>query len=393
MNSRKIFITRLISGWKFQYKVIKTIADWTVMLYLIIPANIIFIMMYRSWWQETPSWIVFMPLSFLFFLIFLLSWNGNIRTYVQEADKVFLVKNKRIFLGMKRWGYAYSLFVQFIHIGVAIFIFLPFLRNHYLLDWKQIILLLFYFISLKKTILLVKFHLGKIERKFVKLIVSSLVFIIILGFCQWIFILWGKGAFLSIYIFGVIMLIASILLSLMELNKISSIDHEIALSREEKMKSIDLIFSLSLEIEKPVISKRTKPLLYRRSKRIFKKRTQINGVAELFIKIFIRNFSYVGSYFQIISVTGAAMMIIPPLWIKTVIFSGFLIMMYSWLSLIWDKITTSNPLSKKYSDMPFYFSARKRTIIALFFFAIVILFVFIGCGFFLYSYFEARMGF
>ncbi|MBS4191689.1 ABC transporter permease [Bacillus sp. FJAT-49705] len=392
MNSRKIFMNRLIRAWKYQYGVIRSIADWTIILYLIIPSAAIFIMMYRTWWQETPAWIEFLPFSLIFFSIYLFSWSGRIRTYVQEADKVFLIKNGPIFIGMKKWGYAYSLLVQFFSTGVSILILLPFLRNHYLLDWQKIITLFFYFFSLKTTILLVKFYLRRIEIKFKKIAAGILLFIVFSLFSQLIYLLWEKDLFIFIYICGAILMAASVFQSLKALKKISSIDHEIAMGLEDKMKHINIIFSLSYDIEKPAVSKRTKPLLFRRSKRIFKKRTKVNGHTELFIKIFIRNYSYIFGFIQIISVTTAAMIIIPPLWIKATIFIGFLIMMHFWLSLIWDKITASNPISNKYREMPSYFSARKRAVTTLFIAAILILSLFITGWFLLLSYFGVSIG-
>ncbi|MFO1444198.1 ABC transporter permease [Bacillus sp. Bva_UNVM-123] len=390
--SRKIFLDRLIRGWKYQYKVIRTIADWTIILYLIIPASMLFIYFYRSWWLETPSWLAFIPMLFVFFVIYLLSWSGNIRTYVQEADKIFLVKNSDVFMGMRKWGYAYSLFVQVVHVSFTIVVLLPFLRNHFLLDWQQIFSIWFYFIGLNVTLMLVKFYLRKIEMKFKKIIANVFLFLAFGLVNQLIYILWEKGQLFLIYMLAFIMLAVSIRLSLKTIKRISSIDHDIEMEQELKSKNTEMIFNLSFEIEKSVVSKRTKPILFRRSKRIFKKRTMVTGFMELFFKVFIRNHSYVRSYFQIITVTTAAMVIIPPLWIKAIIFIGYLIMMKSWLSLIWDKILTSNPMNKKYNESNSYFTARKRTITMLFLLAIIILCLFITCWFFILSYFKTRFG-
>ncbi|WP_066292124.1 ABC transporter permease [Bacillus sp. FJAT-29937] len=380
MSSWNIFTDRLVRGWKYQFGVIRSIADWTIILYFILPAAAIFFMMYLSWWLETPSWIENIPLFFLFFLLYLFSWNGNIRTFVQEADKVFLIKNQPIFLGMKKWGYLYSLLFHLLQIAMTIFIFLPFLRNHYLLEWQQIISLLIYFFTKGSLIMLMKWYLGKIESKLKKIIVGIFIFLPLGWFSQFIFLLWEKGLLLPVYGCGAFVVTISIFQSLRVLKKISSIDHNISLGNEAKTKNIDFIFRLSQDIEKPVIvTKRTKPLLFRRSKRIFNNRASVNGFLELFIKIFIRNYSYVGGFLQIISVTTAAIVIIPPIWIKVLIFTGFLIMMYSWLSLVWDKITTSNPISKKYREIPFYFAARKRAVTVLFFLSILILGIFIIC--------------
>ncbi|WP_428912587.1 ABC transporter permease [Niallia sp. Krafla_26] len=93
-----------------------------------------------------------------------------------------------------------------------------------------------------------------------------------------------------------------------------------------------LIFTFSPELEKIHVSIRTKPFLFRHSKQIFKKRTVVNGFIELFIKAFLRDHSYIAGYFQIISVTIMATIVIPPLWLKGIIIVSTLGMLYLWLN-------------------------------------------------------------
>lgn len=135
------------------------------MVYLIVPGTVIFGMIYRSWWLETPEWIAGLPLFLLFFLFYIFSLMGNFRPFVLEADKVFLVKNKPLFMGMRKWGFVYSLFFQVMGTAVMIAIFLPFLINRYFLEWSQIVTLLLFFISLKWSIMLASYFLKKINGK------------------------------------------------------------------------------------------------------------------------------------------------------------------------------------------------------------------------------------
>jgi len=93
MKNRTLFLQRLLKAWKFQYGVLKSIFDWTIILYLVVPAVIIFSFIYRSWWIEMQPWIEDIPLFLLFFGLYTLSWFGNIRTYIEEADTIFLLKH------------------------------------------------------------------------------------------------------------------------------------------------------------------------------------------------------------------------------------------------------------------------------------------------------------
>lgn len=388
MNSRKIFIDRLISGWKFQYGVIRSIADWTIIVYFIVPTVAIFSMIYRSWWMEIPVWIEHIPLFLLFFLLYLLSWNGNYRTYLQEADKVFLIKKSQVYLGLKKWGNAYSVLFQTVVIGTIILIALPFLINHYHLGWEQIFALFFFFVGLKVFIMMVKYHVKKIEKKLKRMILTFLVFIILSWSVQLIYIFLEKGTVLFVYLSAMIFIVASIFKRLQTLKKNGWVDAELKIEQEERTKYIQRIFAFSYEVEKPVISNRSKPLVFRKSKRIFKQRTPVNGYTELFIKVLLRNFSYITSFLQIIWVTVAGLVIAPPFWLKAIILLGCMIGMYSWLSSLWNKIIGSNPLTKKYNDTPAYFKAKNRTITIIFILAIIFIGLLITCG----LYFASKLG-
>ncbi|MEM5599461.1 ABC transporter permease [Niallia circulans] len=61
MNSRKLFFSRLISNWHYQWKVLRSIADWTVIVYILVPLGVFCGVIYRSWWLEIPVWIHKIP--------------------------------------------------------------------------------------------------------------------------------------------------------------------------------------------------------------------------------------------------------------------------------------------------------------------------------------------
>ncbi|MDD9310568.1 ABC transporter permease [Cytobacillus firmus] len=380
MNSRSLFAERLIRSWKYQAGIFRSIADWTIMVYLIVPGTVIFGMIYRSWWLEIPEWIAGLPLFLLFFLLYIFSWMGNLRPFVLEADKVFLVKNKTLFMGMRKWGFVYSLFFQAIGTAAMIAIFLPFLKNRYFLEWSQIVTLLLFFISLKWSIMIVSYFLKRIEGKLKRYVITFVLFVLMSWFSQLVYSLWSIGADCPVIIASAVLLSGALIRASQLLKKISALEFEVMLEQEEKTKYIKWIFMMAPDLEKPVVSMRTKPLLFRNSRRIFNTRTAITGLAELFLKIFMRNPSYIFSYFQIISVSAAGILLIPPLWIKVIVSGVFLFLMYSWLSLTWDKAIMSHPFTKKYSEKDYYFTARNRTVLALFLLAIFLLGLFLSAS-------------
>ncbi|PAQ13503.1 hypothetical protein CD798_15565 [Bacillaceae bacterium SAOS 7] len=120
------------------------------------------------------------------------------------------------------------------------------------------------------------------------------------------------------------------------------------------------IFQLSPDMEKPKVVKRKKPFLFRRSKRIFKQRTEEHGFMELFIKILIRNLTYLSGYFRLVSVTGAAIVVVPPILFKVLILIGFSFFIHGWIISLWDQVILSHPISKKYETKPAFYHARKK---------------------------------
>lgn len=85
-------------------------------------------------------------IKYCFFLSYLLCWAGNYRTFVQEADKVFLIKHQKLFLRMKKWGYVYSLIFQGVAVGIVIFILLPYFVEYSAFTATQIIVYFIFFV-------------------------------------------------------------------------------------------------------------------------------------------------------------------------------------------------------------------------------------------------------
>lgn len=386
MNSRSIFWSRLLKTKHYQWKTFRTIADWTIIVYLIIPAILIFTFMYVSWWQETPAWIEPFPVIAVFFLLYILCWQGTIHTYVQEADKVFLIKKSDLFIGMKRLGYVASVMGGVRSILLSVIVLMPILLRHYMLTISAIAVIVIYFIALYTVLIIVKYYINMMEARWKVLLAYSGVFLLFSFLTNVIYYLWVAGRIEIVLLISSLMFAAAVFTAVRTLQNISYIEYEIKANEEQKLKNVQMIFTLSLDVEKPVISKRKKPLLFRKSKRIFRNRREKNGYTELFIKAFIRNYTHWSSYFQMISVGAAAMVIIPPLWIKALVLLAFLIMAHAWLSTIWDKIFMFNPLTKKYTEQDAYFSARKQTIMAFYLFAIILLFIIAGTSLFLLRY-------
>lgn len=104
MSSSRLLFRRIRENTSYQYGILKTIFDWTVVVYLLIPSMVIGIFIYSSWWATPPGWITSIPFAALFIFFYFLLWGGQVHTYMREADRIFLRVNKPLMLGLKQKG-------------------------------------------------------------------------------------------------------------------------------------------------------------------------------------------------------------------------------------------------------------------------------------------------
>lgn len=365
MNSFTLFFQRLMEEWKFQTRILRSILDWTIMVYILIPWLVVFSFIYRSWWIEQPEWIEQIPFVLIIVLGYLAAWTGNYRTFIQEADKVFLIKHPFLFIAFKKISYVYSLLFQAIGVGFVTILLLPFFIHTYEDTFTQVFLFFLLFTTLKWFVMAIKPKLKKIEGKLIRSVIRGLVFIIGSWTIQFIFSYWILGSMILPTLACILFTLLAVAFYAPQLSKLSNFDEDLANEQDERNKYMNSVLTLSPELEKAKVSNRKRPWLYRKSGRMFKKRNAENGFSELFLKVLIRNSTYWSGYLQIVSVTIAALIMVPPVWIKVVVFIAFIVMLHSWLMSIWSQITISHPLTKKYGDTDAFFTARKRVLRSL----------------------------
>ncbi|MBY0099288.1 ABC transporter permease [Mesobacillus maritimus] len=365
MSTFTLFFQRLVGEWKFQTRIFRSILDWTVIVYILLPWLVVFGFIYRSWWVDQPDWIEQIPFVLFIVLGYLAAWTGNYRTFIQEADKVFLVKHPVLLVALKRISYGYSLLFHALGIGCVTLLFLPFFIHTYQYTFTQVLLFFVLLTTLKWFVMALKPKLKKIEGKFVRGVCRGLVFVLGSWSIQFIYGFWIHESLLLPTLACFLFTALAVALYAPHLSKLSNFEEVLAIEQEERNKYMNSVLTLSPELEKVKVSSRKRPWFYRKSKRIFKRRNAETGFSELFIKVFIRNSAYWSGFLQIVSVTAVALIFVPPVWIKTVVFIAFIVMLRSWLMSIWSQITISHPLTKKYRETDAFFTARKRVLWSL----------------------------
>ncbi|WP_338452392.1 ABC transporter permease [Niallia oryzisoli] len=359
MSSLAILFNRLLQDFRFQYKVVKMVLDWTVLLYIVVPGLVIAGFIYRSWWVDLPAWGEFVYLPIIAVFIYFISWTSRYRTFVKEADEVFLLKHKLKYFNLKKWSYLYSLIKSTISIIIAVIVALPFLTSKYSLSFSEIICFMLLFVGFSFCIMAIKMILSSYWTGWIE---KLLLFGIFVLFLVGTIILFSNYVFVPVYFIGISFLFTAMAFILVNrrFHTTRYFLQEITKENEERLRFINLIFGASPGFEKQKIIKRKQPLLFPQSQKIFMKNLAPFGFYELFIKIILRNTTYFGGYFKLLGVTAFAIMTVPPLYLKLFILIGFSFFIWIWVGYLWDKVILSNPIGKQYRNHDAFFSARKK---------------------------------
>jgi ABC-2 type transport system permease protein len=330
MSGRKLFYTRLIKEWAYQWEVIRTILDWSIMLYIAIPAIIIAPFLYIDFWQYIELyWYKGIPFPVLLIGIHLLFLSGNFRTYQMEADLLHLIQQKNILSKLKIHAFLFSLIYLSLGTAFVFILLLPVLVLMYDFSSTDVVLLYLALLAFRVIYLTLKKLMNGTLDKVIFLslnLIASMLFI--LSFQP---IIYGLGS-----MFLIIIVIFYHLSQLTKNNRLFF--KEIEIESTERIRYVQLLLHFSMEVEKEKHSSKKRPLiLFRGSKKIFSERTEENGVLEVLLKGFLRNRSLVTLYCQQTLLTTSAIILLP-IWLKWVIFICFVFFINYWLKNMYRKL-------------------------------------------------------
>lgn len=384
MTSLSLLIRRVKENIMNDYRLIKTVIDWTVLVYIIVPLTVISAVIYRSWWLEIPHWMVEITINHLFILFFLFLFGGHFLTYVRDADRIFLKKNNELFIGLKQKGIILSYMLEIFLAVLLCVLIAPFWFKQYESGLLQLFLFGGLWFSLKWFIMAVKGRLNVELRGWRALIRGVPLFIVALFI--WIA---SYQLFMKEYVILLVLLIMmntfiSFFVIRPRYTSVHTFEQDLMIDELRKNKHIELIFGLSMDVEKLPTPRppRKSPRLYSKSNRLFRQRNENNGFLELFIKVTTRDMQYVREYVQIIGITSVAIVILPSLWLKIVVtLSGCLFLSF-WVSNTWDRVIGRHPFTKQYVWKDGFFKAKRIvTTFLMAIFILIIIFLFIWNSF------------
>lgn len=359
MKESRIFIKRILKSYKEKGRVLKVIGDWTIWLYLLIPFSIIATIQYIRWLEEPPAIVNDISVFFIWFLFYCIAWVGQIRPFIEEPDPVFLMKRPTSFLKLKKYALVYGLFVHTVGLIIFSIIAYPVLIKPFGIIENEFLVFILFWVVMKWLLLAIKLKINGTNSLLNKTI-YFLLFLVGIGIVYIIHLISIYEPFLWIIIIASIALV-SLFIHIRYANSIYTFRQDLIVEQRERTKLAMRTFMLAKEIEKPKIIRRKKPIILERGETpLFKKRTPVNGFLELFIKISIRNGSYVSSYIQLTLYTCFAFVMLPSLIIKIIVFIGFIFMMLFWLNQLTETIIKKSRIGEKYRENIHYLIAEQK---------------------------------
>lgn len=334
MTPRQLFWIRLKRNQREQLRAWNSVLDWTVWLYLLIPGLFIGGGLYREALLDMPEWAIKMPWTALYpiLLLFLLLF-GQIRVFVEEADRLFLLQRPEWLQTLKRCGIGYTLVTKIIIIAIPYLLLLPFLIRAEEQSWLQLGLA-FGFTIVMGMILALSLQLlngrlmGMRKRSLETLITLLFIAAYLIPMITWardigllsMSLAAGTVVFFLLLRFGLRMPI--------------QFEAEVKIENAARLRSTELLMSQVIE-SKPLLRVK-RPYLFRFSQRIFRKSDAGTMLAEMRLKAFLRGMTHIRIWLGFISVATFAVSLVPGL-IAAFLVLALTVIGMSWLHLQWKQ--------------------------------------------------------
>lgn len=363
MNGRSLFFRRLIDYYKYQFNVFHSVIDWTVALYIVLPALAFVIYQYNDLlhgrglfyeWSEVMEW------RWLYAVCVLIVCTGAIHTFLMEADKVFLLQKKEMIYQLKRYALVYSFLVTLAKWLLLFFIVFPLISHSVHITLAESAALLCYLFGLHTFFLSLKQERIRKPRSISRRIADILFRAVLFSGSAVLIVFTESGVLAPI---GILFFIFSFVCGLKKTASFSAFEAEVTEEKKSRLALAGLVMMISQEAGVPKVKDRirSKPLLYRNSKRIFKKRTICTGYKELFFKVMLRNGEYTRHMYMLLS-AFTILIFVSPIWLKLIALLVYTGVCRYILMLIFDKVMDAPFLIGTDKESDEYYRARKSCI-------------------------------
>lgn len=324
MTVRELFWRRWKDHAREQLSAVRSVVDDAIVLiYIGIPAVLLLGRTYYGWWREPlPEWTLHLPAAVVpgFLLLLMLNLSGLI-LFIEPADSLFLRQQRR-------WHH--SLIIRAVMIGnltayirmAFIFVLLaPFLMRGYAIEMSDM-LQLFGVTCAVQTVYslmsnLMRVNFTRWKRRLGLSIIGSLVSA---AYLSWYFMVSWKLVIFWVILAGCLGL--SIVLAYIRLRLKGKVELELREELRQRTRFTALLLSQSVPPFKP---ERSRPWLFRGSRRLLRSQLPGDRVAEAVFKSFFRGTelqTYAG-----FALAGSIAVFLPPFPVNLIVYVGIVLLL------------------------------------------------------------------
>ncbi|PEK56899.1 ABC transporter permease [Bacillus wiedmannii] len=330
------FYKRLRYEVRRKWKSIRSITDWTVALYIIIPALIFMGIYYRSLWIEELSMEETVYFGLGLFAFYVITYSRGVRSFFEQADSLFLISYPAHMQKLIQYGMTYTFIRIAITNVIVVVAMLPVLMKSIGVTKIQVVLFWLFFTVFRFLLsLLTRFIHVRVGKRWLLWIIKNVMFSISLTFFGVSLLLIYKNPFYSILSIGLAVLLIIVLIK-EKLNYKNCFFKEVEKEKEESMRWTSGIMQVGGHTAKPSSSNK-KPWMFPRSKKFLGKKKE-SRIVESFLKEFFRTSSARIFYIQIVCISTVSI-IMSPRWIAAIILAFTLVAISRYARDYWNEFT------------------------------------------------------
>ncbi|MDM5193441.1 ABC transporter permease [Bacillus hominis] len=330
------FDKRLRHELERKWKSIRSITDWTVAIYIIIPALIFIGIYYRSLWINELSMEETIYFGLGLFVFYLVTYSRGVRSFFEQADSLFLISYPTHMRKLIQYGMIYTCIRIAITNVMVVVVMLPVLMKSIGATTVQIVLFWVLFTVFRFMLsLLTRFINVRVGKRWVLWIIKNVLFSFGLTFFGISTFFIYKNPLYSILFIGLAALFTIVLVK-EKMNYKNYFFKEVEKEKEESMRWTVGIMQVGGHAAKPSSSNK-KPWMFPRSKNILGKKSD-SRIVESFLKEFLRTSSALTFYVQIVLISTVSI-IMTPQWITAIILVFALVAISHYARDYWNEFT------------------------------------------------------
>lgn len=315
---RQLFWRRWRDHVKQQIAALRTVVDGIVLLYIGIPAVLLLGRIYIGLWQEAlPEWLLQLPAAAVpGLLLLLLHYSKGLILFIEPADSLFLRQQRRWMDGLMIRAVLLGCLKAYVSLTVICLLLAPILVRGFSMGWGELLQLLAGLCAFQTAANLLD-HLIRVNyarwKRWVWLSLSEMITAAV--FLAWYFLTdlqQGLSWLIPVGCLG----LSTVLVSF-RLRSQGRLEYELREELRVRTRLTALLLSQAVPRPKP---ERSRPWLFRGSRRLLRSSLPSDRVAELTVKAFLRGeqlYTYAG-----LTLLGCVAVALPPWPVNLLVYLG-----------------------------------------------------------------------